>query len=83
MSCPTCQKSLGQLPDNGISGQIFYCSNCGTLIEDDRVTVPDAQNKIVSLIDTIKSHDIESLSCDRDGELYCDCLKNAISRFNN
>ena len=27
-----------------------------------------------SLLDTLRAHDIESLSCDRDGETYCDCL---------
>lgn len=27
------------------------------------------------LCETIKAHDIESLSCDRDGEEYCDCLR--------
>lgn len=27
------------------------------------------------LCDTIDAHEIESLSCDRDGEKYCDCLR--------
>jgi len=28
---------------------------------------------------TVESHDIEVLSCDRDGEIYCDCLDEALS----
>ena len=31
------------------------------------------------IVDVIEAHDIESLSCDRDGNEYCDCLRNAAT----
>lgn len=30
------------------------------------------------LIETIEAHDVDSLSCDRDGNHYCDCLELAL-----
>lgn len=32
------------------------------------------------LCETIAAHEIESLSCDRDGETYCDCLKKEAAK---
>ena len=34
------------------------------------------RSKLELLCDTIDAHEIESHSCDRDGEIYCDCLRN-------
>lgn len=31
------------------------------------------------LVEVIEAHEIESLSCDRDGNEYCDCLRNAAT----
>ncbi len=31
------------------------------------------------LVEVIEAHEIESLSCDRDGSEYCDCLRNAAT----
>ena len=33
-----------------------------------------------NLLDTFKAHDVESLSWDRDGEMYCDCLAQAVRK---
>ena len=32
-----------------------------------------------ALVDAIQAHDIESLSCDRDGEIYCECVSRAAA----
>ncbi len=34
------------------------------------------RSKLELLCDTIDAHEIESHSCDRDGYIYCDCLRN-------
>lgn len=36
----------------------------------------ELRSKLELLCDTIDAHEIESHSCDRDGEIYCDCLRN-------
>lgn len=40
-------------------------------------TIDALKAKLTRLVATIEAHEIESLSCDRDGEKYCECLKNA------
>ena len=40
---------------------------------------PELLEALESLVATIAAHDIESLSCDRDGEKYCDCLRGAAN----
>jgi hypothetical protein len=32
------------------------------------------------MIETIESHEVTCFSCDRDGELYCDCIKRLTAR---
>lgn len=34
------------------------------------------------LCETINAHEIESLSCDRDGQEYCDCLRKQSDKVN-
>ena len=36
----------------------------------------ELRSKLELLCDTIDAHEIESQSCDRDGYIYCDCLRN-------
>ena len=33
------------------------------------------------LVETIEAHEIESLSCDRDGETYCECVRKQAQKF--
>lgn len=45
--------------------------------EDARLiaAAPELLAACKALFETIRAHEIESLSCDRDGEAYCDCLR--------
>lgn len=43
----------------------------------DKLTLVAAALK--HLVEVIEAHEIESLSCDRDGNKYCDCLRNAAT----
>ncbi len=36
------------------------------------------RQSLENLIGIIKAHQLESLSCDRDGETYCNCLSQAV-----
>ena len=39
----------------------------------------EALQKITNQIcDVVDAHEIECLSCDRDGQIYCDCLRRAV-----
>jgi hypothetical protein len=33
-----------------------------------------------NLVGTIEAHDLISLSCDNDGQEFCDCLDNAVKQ---
>ena len=35
--------------------------------------------KLAAIIEIVEAHDIESLSCDNDGERYCECLREAVA----
>lgn len=39
---------------------------------------PDLLDVAKRLIGIIKAHDLESLSCDRDGHKFCECLGDAV-----
>lgn len=38
-------------------------------------------NAGLMLVETIEAHEIESLSCDRDGETYCECVRKQAQKF--
>lgn len=38
-------------------------------------SAPDLYARLKLLVDTIEAHEIESLSCDRDGNKWCECLQ--------
>ena len=38
----------------------------------------EAMKLLRSMVDTIDAHDIDSLSCDRDGKEYCECLSQTL-----
>lgn len=44
---------------------------------------PDGDEQILAdtlrqMIELIEAHEVTCFSCDRDGELYCDCLKRMV-----
>lgn len=42
--------------------------------------ITSLQTALKSLIDVIDAHEIESLSCDRDGQIFCDCLQDEVKK---
>ena len=38
------------------------------------------ETRLRELIAVIEAHECESLSCDRDGQQHCDCLRRATER---
>ena len=40
----------------------------------------DTRQALALLVAVLEAHDVESLSCDRDGHHYCDCLADAIEQ---
>lgn len=43
-----------------------------------RVSEEKAREVISDLCGVVEAHEIESLSCDRDGETYCECLRKQV-----
>jgi len=41
----------------------------------------EAVTLITALVDVVDAHDIDSLSCDRDGRETCDCLSREVGRL--
>ena len=40
--------------------------------------IADLEDALRLLVGTIKAHDLESLSCNRDGNEFCDCLAKQV-----
>ena len=40
------------------------------------------RTKLKQIVEVIEAHEIESLSCDRDGNEYCDCLRRSAKDAN-
>ncbi len=49
-------------------------------MEEIRRERDDLRAEISQGADIVRAHNIESLSCDRDGEVYCDCLREWAAR---
>lgn len=45
-----------------------------------RSKITSLQITLKNLIDVIEAHEIESMSCDRDGQNYCDCLQDEVKK---
>jgi hypothetical protein len=41
----------------------------------------EAMELMTTLVGVVDAHDIDSLSCDRDGEECCDCLSRAVGNI--
>lgn len=50
------------------------------LASDVDARIAQLEKALRDLTDCIQAHEIESLSCDRDGETHCECLRNMASQ---
>ncbi len=44
------------------------------------VRAVNAHDALVELLECIEDHDVRSLSCDRDGQQYCQCVAEHVRR---
>lgn len=57
------------------------CAYALNKFEDEVAPVVARAAMAEELVGVIEAHEIESLSCDRDGETYCDCLRKAVVKY--
>lgn len=63
------------LPNESV---LDYYKRCRMVLEDKNKKLEIAAKLVIN---TIKAHEVTCFSCDRDGEQYCNCIKENIEEL--
>lgn len=65
--------------EKGQTGPVGSMDGSADFVQENRDKLCALAAALKHLVEVIEAHEIESLSCDRDGNEYCDCLQNAAT----